>query len=561
MKRIKLICALVLFFAVKCFAQQTSVWGDLGNGAFRNPVLSSDYSDPDVIRVGSDYYGIASTFCFSPGMIIIHSRDLVNWEIIGHVVDDISFLNPELKWNQMKGYYNGIWAGSLRFHNGMFYCHFTTPRGGWFVATTNDIRGKWNVQAMKDRNDNELRGKGWDDTCPLWDDDGQAYIIASNFGHYWFPHLYKMSSNGTKLEDGMIDPSCDRKKNIEIIGGYITKPNRTAEASKLYKWNGMYYFYFSEVRTIHGNQVRVPVMLRSKNMYGPYEEKLLIHSQGKDVDLEPNQGAIVDTPDGKWYFVTQHGTGNFDGRMMSVLPVTWVDGWPMIGKDIDNDGVGEMVWEMEKPVNNEQAKESIQTTDFFSSSQLSPQWEWNHQPRAEKWSLTERKGHLRLYAYSQLEKGSFFTTGNIISQRYIRYGKCEIIIKMDIRNIEDGQEAGLTHFNGGRDYSCLGVKNDNGQKQLCWSKKQSQDKDVTFIKGNTLSHNIRYIWLKTVINFSGEAIFSWSFNGKSYHTFGGKFQLAWGNYRGSRIGVYTYNNRVEKGFVDVDFFSYKTLTR
>ena len=187
----------------------------------RNPVIPSDYSDPDIIRVGEDYYGIASTFCFSPGMIVIHSKDLVHWEIINHVVDDISFLNPELDWTQMKGYYNGVWAGSLRYYDGMFYCHFATPRGGWFVATTTDIRGKWEVKAMRDCNGRELRGRGWDDLCPLWDGDGHAYIIASNFGKYWFPHIYKMSSDGTQLLDGMIDDNCDVTKNIEIIGGVV----------------------------------------------------------------------------------------------------------------------------------------------------------------------------------------------------------------------------------------------------------------------------------------------------------------------------------------------------
>lgn len=192
---VALVFAAVHSFAV--FAQQTSVFGDLGNGMFRNPVLPSDYSDPDVIRVGEDYYGIASTFFFSPGMVVIHSKDLVHWEIINHVVDDISFLNPELDWTKMKGYYNGVWAGSLRYHQGTFYCHFATPRGGWFVATTTDIRGKWEVQAMKDANGRELRGRGWDDVCPLWDDDGQAYIIASNFGKHWFPHIYKMSWDKT----------------------------------------------------------------------------------------------------------------------------------------------------------------------------------------------------------------------------------------------------------------------------------------------------------------------------------------------------------------------------
>lgn len=141
-----------------------------------------------------------------------------------------------------------------------------------------------------------------------------------------------MSSDGTQLLDGMIDDNCDVTKNIEIIGGYVVKPYRTAEANKLYKWNGMYYIYFSEVREIHGNKVRVPVMRRSKSIYGPYEELLLMHSQGKLVDKEPNQGAIVDTEDGKWFFVTHHGTGDFDGRVLSVVPVCWKEGGLILGR-------------------------------------------------------------------------------------------------------------------------------------------------------------------------------------------------------------------------------------
>lgn len=402
-------------------AQQTSQFGDLGNGMLRNPVIPSDYSDPDIIRVGEDYYGIASTFCFSPGMIVIHSKDLVHWEIINHVVDDISFLNPELDWTQMKGYYNGVWAGSLRYHDGMFYCHFATPRGGWFVATTSDIRGKWEVKAMRDCNGRELRGRGWDDLCPLWDEDGQAYIIASNFGKYWFPHIYKMSSDGTQLLDGMIDDNCDVTKNIEIIGGYVVKPYRTAEANKLYKWNGMYYIYFSEVREIHGNKVRVPVMRRSKSIYGPYEE--------------------------------------------------------------------------------------------------------------------------------------LFSTGNIVSQRYIRWGRGEAVAKLDINKMDNGQEAGLVHFNGGKDYAYLAVVKVNGRLSLVYRSKNSKGGEqvlpLTFLPGGQ-----RLFWLKTEIDFSGRAVFYWSLNGHKYHACGVSFQLKWGNYRGSRIGLFTYNNLQENGYIDVDYMTY-----
>lgn len=539
------------------FAQQTSVFGDVENGIFRNPVIPSDYSDPDIIRVGEDYYGIASTFCFSPGMIIIHSKDLVHWEIVNHVVDDISFLNPDLNWTSMKGYYNGIWAGSLRYHQGMFYCHFATPQGGWFVATTKDIYGKWKVQAMKDGNGKELRGRGWDDVCPLWDDDGQAYIIASNFGKHWFPHIYKMSPDGTQLLDGWISKDCDVTQNMEIIGGYVVKPYRTAEAGKLYKWKDMYYIYFSEVRKIHGNNVRVPVMRRSKSIYGPYEEQLLMHSQGKDVDKEPNQGAIVDTEDGKWYFVTHHGTGDFDGRVLSVVPVNWKDGWPHCGEDTDGDNVGEMTWILPKPI-DKQTTITMQTSDSFDSPRLGHQWEFNHQPREDKWSLLERKGHLRLYAFNQLHKGEFFSTGNVLSQRYIRWGKGEFIAKLDISQTVEGQETGIAHFNGGKDYACIVVTKRGRQQNIFYKTKNGKQPEEVIPLGEIPSKQ-RTLWLKTIIDFSGKAMFYWSTDGKKYTACDATFQLKWGSYRGDRIGLFTYNNQQEKGYVDFDDVTYREV--
>lgn len=555
MKKIILLFTLLFLSMTPIHSQQTALFGDLNNGRYRNPVIPSDISDPDVLKVGDDYYGISSSFCFSPGILLMHSKDLVNWEIVGHIVDDISFLNPELGWNQMKGYFIGIWAGSLRYHNGTFYCHFTTPRGGWFVATTKDIRGKWNVSFMKDSTGRELKGSGWDDVCPLWDDDGQAYIIGSNFGHYWFPHLFKMSTDGTTLLDGKIDPKCDLKKNMEIIGGYVTKPYPTAEANKLYKWNGYYYFFFSEVEKIHNNEVRVPVMLRSKSIYGPYEERVIMHSQGMKVDKEPNQGALIETSKGQWSFVTHHGTGDFDGRVLSVVPAVWKDGWPFIGKDIDGDGFGEMVWEAEKPIKGF-PKKTIQTSDDFNNTTLAPQWEWNHQPREGYWSLSERKGFLRLKAFQQLRKGEFFSTGNVLTQRYIHFGESEIIVKADISQLSNGQTMGLAHFDGGMNYSYIGIILKNNKKDIIWQRKQTSDKETQEIIGSDQKRIGRYIWFKTVVDFNGKASFFWSNNGKTYYLFGNTFQLSWGNFRGDRLGLFTFNNDADKGYVDIDSFTY-----
>ena len=537
--------------------QQTVRFGDLGDGRFRNPVIPSDFSDPDVIRVGDDYYGIASTFCFSPGMLIWHSRDLVHWEIIGHVVDDITQLNPDLGWQRMNGYYHGIWAGSLRYRDGTFYCHFATPKGGWFVARAGDIRGPWQVEAMRDSNGEELRGAGWDDLCPLWDNDGQAYIVASNFGRHWFPHLFKMSPDGTQLLDAVLDGEADRSQNMALIGGYAIKPFRTAEAAKLYKWNGYYYIYFSEVRTIHGNRVRVPVMRRSKSLYGPYEERLLMHSQGREADKEPNQGAIVETPAGEWYFVTHHGTGDFDGRVISVLPVHWSEGWPLIGEDTDDDGVGEMVWELPLPA-GPAAPLRLQTSDDFAAPALAPQWEWNHQPRNDCWSLDERPGFLRLRAFAQLREGEFFTTRNVLSQRYIRWSRGEAAARIDLAGLADGQRTGLAHFNGGKDYACLEIRCDSGELRL-FAVRCYRDEPRCEQALGRLPRGCRHVHLRTTIGFDGTASFSWSTDGRRFTDCPMTYRLAWGNYRGDRIGLYTFNNRREAGWVDIDRFTYAEL--
>lgn len=551
-------CALAAF-GPAAYGQQTASFGDVGGGMFRNPVIPSDYSDPDLIRVGDDYYGIASTFCFSPGMVVIHSRDLVNWEIAGHVVDDIAFLNPDLGWERMKGYYNGVWAGSLRYHDGVFYCHFATPKGGWFVARTEDIGGRWRVEAMRDSSGRELRGAGWDDLCPLWDDDGQAYIVASNFGRNWFPHLFKMSPDGTQLLDGTITGSGDLSQNMELAGGYVVKPFRTAEANKLYKWNGMYYIYFSEVRNIHGNRVRVPVMRRSKSIYGPYEERILMHSQGKEADKEPNQGTIIDTPQGDWYFLTHHGTGDFDGRVVSVLPVVWEDGWPSIGEDCDADGVGEMVWEVRRPV-KEVFAGRLQTSDDFSDPVLAPQWEWNHQPRAEKWSLDERPGCLRLHAFAQLRPGDFFSTGNMLSQRYIRWGRGEATVEMELGGMAEGQQAGLAHFNGGKDYAGVEIRRNHGRLYLVFARRYAGEPLYETILA-LLPRGTRRLYLRTEMDFEGRASWSWSLDGRKFDPCGEEYRLKWGSYRGDRIGIYTFNNREEEGFVDIGGFTYEERVR
>ncbi|HEY5508147.1 MAG TPA: glycoside hydrolase 43 family protein [Paludibacter sp.] len=553
----------IFFFSIVSVsnAQQTAQWGDQGNRTFRNPVLAGDYSDPDIIRVGNDYYGISSTLEESPGMIVIHSKDLVNWEIIGHVVADISQLSSELNWNSMKGYDQGVYAGSLRFHDNKYYCHFTTKKNGWWVAVADRPEGPWTITQMTDMNNHPLNGFGWDDNCPLWDDDGNAYIIASNFGKYeWCPRIFKMSADGKQLLDGRIGDKSENDKYLDIIGGYMTHPYRTSEANKMFKRNGYYYFFFSEVRKADGFRPRIPVLLRSKKIYGPYELKEILHSQGVDKDFEPNQGSLVDTPDGKdWYFVTHHGTGHFSGRFLSVLSMKWVNDWPEIGKDIDNDGVGEMVWEEKMPnLSNPDIK--MQTSDDFNSLKLGLQWQWNHQPRADKWSLTEHPGYLRLSAFKPLDDKNFFTAGNTIGQRYYRCANSVATVKLEIKGMANGQDAGLCQYDGGKCFTSLGLVMDNGQKKIIY-KRGEYRKDVSTTLGDAVPKNINTVYFRIKADFNGVCNFEYSFDNKKYSAFGTTSQLTWAFYRGTRFGIYNYNSLQDSGFVDMDSFEYQLKNR
>jgi beta-xylosidase len=287
------------------------------------------------------------------------------------------------------------------------------------------------------------------------------------------------------------------------------------------------------------------MMERSKNIYGPYTEvKQLSHPQTEF--NEPNQGGIVQTQKGDWYFLTHHGTGDWSGRNMSLLPVNWVDGWPILG-EVGKDTIGRMVWSGKMPINGKK-KVLLQTSDEFNKSELGEQWEWNYQPRNEKWTLRERQGWLRLYAYKPQLENDLLKAGNTITQRSMRTTSNEVIVKLDLSGMADGQKVGLTHF-GSPDYSAIGVACEGTTKTLEFNEKGK------LTAGPVLTENI--LWLKSTWGLDGKSEYSYSINGKRFMLFGNPYQLMWGSYRGDRLGIYSYNNKVEAGYIDVDFFRYK----
>jgi len=219
-------------------------WGDQGDGSYRNPVIPSDYSDIDCIRVGSDYYAVSSTFQFSPGFVILRSRDLVNWRIVGHAVPDLGLISPEMTWSRMNRYGAGIWAGAIRYHDNKFWIYFCTPDEGYFMSTSTNPSGPWETLHEM----NFPPGGGWDDPCPFWDDDGQGYLVGSAFRDGYKIHLWKMTPDGRDLVPG---------------SDHVIHQSHGSEANKLYKINGIYYHFYSEDR---GGEGRVMMMGRSSNI-------------------------------------------------------------------------------------------------------------------------------------------------------------------------------------------------------------------------------------------------------------------------------------------------------
>ncbi|MFE6076592.1 glycoside hydrolase 43 family protein [Paenibacillus sp. NPDC057886] len=502
-------------------------WGDQENGTYINPVLPGDYSDPDVIRVGDDYYCISSTLHCSPGMAVLHSNDLVNWNMSGHVVDDLTQIGSEYQYDRMNRYGRGIWAGAIRFHQNKFWVYFFTPDEGLFMSTAADPGGPWEPLH------HVWEIAGWDDCCPFWDDDGQGYLVATNFADNYKIHLFKLSDDG---------------KSLLHDSAVVVHQYKGSEASKLYKINGYYYLFHSEIHREDGQDVRVVMMLRSKQLYGPYEEKELIHTHGMEIDREPNQGGLVQTRCSEWYFISHQGTGgHYEGRTLHLLPVSWVDGWPIIGEDTDGDGIGEMVWGGRKPVNGYPAA-VLTMNDDFESAVLKPQWEWNHQPKAGKWSLTERSGYLRLYACLPFEKNDFFKVCNTISQRAFRTDHNTVTAKIDLNAMVDDQEAGLCHF--AQTYCTIGIHQQQGNRVL------KHNNSGAIVCGPPIFSSL--IWLRSVWTLHGESQFEYSLDGEHFISFGEVYQLGWGNYRGDRIGLYSYNHEREEGYVDVDSFYYES---
>ena len=497
-------------------------WGEQKDGTYWNPVIPADYSDLDCIRVGDDYYAISSTMQFAPGMTVLHSKDLVNWEIAGNAVEDVSQISKGMTWQQMDRYGRGVWAGSIRYHQGRFYVFFGTPDEGYFMTSAEKAEGPWEPLTVL------LAEPGWDDCTALWDEKGKAWFVGTCFREGYKTYRFPMAEDGKSI---------DRERATLINEG------NGREANKLLWHDGYYYLIFSE----HKNGVGRYVMAkRDRRIDGKFlEEKQLLLPCVKE--HEPNQGGIVEGKDGRWYFLTHHGSGDWSGRIVSLLPVEWVDGWPMMGDRRDSE-LGKMVWSGKLPyfTSNLSPHPSLHRSDDFDNERLGAQWQWNYQPRKDMFSLIERKGWLRLRASVPLEKGRLLKACNTLTQRSFRARWNEVVVKMDISQATEGMRAGLCHF--AEHSASLGLVCEDGKCYVEYRKDDHAERGAE-LPG-------QYVWLKSTWGLDGKLQFFYSTDGDHYLPMG-TYQLSWGFYRGDRIGVFCFNDFAESGWVDVDYLHYQ----
>jgi beta-xylosidase len=526
-------------------------WGDQGDGTYNNPVLAGDYSDPDIIRVGKDYFLISSTFQLSPGLVVLHSSDLINWTIINHAVRDLTQINPRFNWDNMDGYSRGIWAPCITYNknNRTFFIHFGTPDEGFFMVKTTNPFGQWSDVYEVKKQDGSSFKFGWDDCTVLWDDDGQGYFIGTNFANNYKSWLFKLSEDGIMLQDDGVLVHCsnDEYDPLECV----------PEANKIFKRNGNYYFLHNGCYIIDGRHVRMAWIMKSSCIYGTHNDGSAgsFENPGKYEHIpfpivegyrEPCQGNLIDaiTPEGhKWYFFTHHGQNDVDGRPCSLLPIIWEDEWPLV---MSEQSKGRMIWQDLKKPFPETARAVPDTSDDFDKSELGLQWMWNFQPRSDRWSLQERPGYLRLYAFKPLAADKIETAGNTLLQRNYRYEKNTAITKFDLSGMEEGQNSGMLHA-AGSSFVSVGVSIEDGKRTI-----RFMTNEITEVICE-MQPECNHIWFKSDWDFDYIHIFSYSFDGVNFAAAGGKTKLEGKDYRGDYIGFFNYNNKSDNGYVDIDY--------
>ena len=518
--------------AALCAAAQWTP--DRGDGSYRNPILHADYSDPDVVRVGDDYYMTSSSFSCAPGLPVLHSRDLVSWTIVGHalprqVPEDV-FATPQ--------HGKGCWAPAFRHHAGRFWIYYPDPDFGLYVVTARDPAGPWTAPVLV------KGGKGLIDPGPLFDDDGRAYLVhawaKSRSGINNILTLNRLSDDGLRVTD----------EGRTVIDGNALPGYTTLEGPKLYKRGGFYYVFAPAGGVARGWQS----VFRSKSIDGPYEARIVLRQGGTPVN-GPHQGAWVETPSGEhWFFHFQDKDAY--GRVVHLQPMTWTgDGWPVIGADPDGDGIGEPVLTSKKPrVARAVAGAAVpQTSDEFDAARLGLQWQWQANPKSDWLSFAAKPGALRLFAQPA---PSLWMAPHMLLQKWPA-PEFVATTSLSFQPAAEGEAAGLVVF--GHDYAWLGLRRTaTGARlslRICRDARNGTAEQEQF--GADVSGSS--VVLRASVAAGGRCHFSYSLDGKRFHDVGETFTARPGHWVGAKVGLFALAAPgATGGHADVDWFRVTT---
>lgn len=487
----------------------------------RNPIIFADVPDISIVRVGDTWYMSSTTMHMSPGVPIMKSKDLTNWQIVNYAYSTLGG-NDALNLNEGKNAYGrGSWASCIRYHNNTFYVStFSSTTGKTYIWSTKDIeKGPWKEISFS---------PSFHDHTLFFDDDGGVYLIYGNKRLT----LVELKADLSGVKEGGINQVI-----IENSSAPSGPQSSLGEGSQLFKENGKYYLF--NITWPRGG-MRTVVVHRADRLTGPWEGRLIFQ------DLGVAQGGMVDTPDGRWFAYLFRDYGSV-GRIPYIVPMKWEDGWPVIGVN------GKVPETFDLPPSKGLVP-GIVASDEFKRKKREPLlplvWQWNHNPDNTLWSLTARKGFLRLT--TGRTDSLFVQARNTLTQR--TFGPvCSGSTMIDVTNMKEGDFAGLALLQ--RKFGLVGVKFSNGVKSVVMVNAQTGKP----VEAESITLRQKTVYLKAECDFTERrdvADFFYSLDGKTWKPIGSQLKMEYSmpHFMGYRFGLFNYASKTPGGYVDFDWF-------
>ncbi len=508
---------------------------DNGNGTYSNPLFYGEFEDPDVIRVGDDYYLAGTTMHMMPAVEILHSKDLVNWELAGYCTNKLD-LGPAYRLEGGNIYGNGIWAPCIRYHNGMFYILCNVNRAGLQVFRSKSIHGPWERNQLPNRHDLSV----------LFDDDGKIYLISGGGSPYPIeelaPDLRSFATNAPR--HALVGHMGEGHHLYKIQGKYVDiscQPGGAVDE------------YVAVADTIDGPW-RITKMVAGESL--GVTSLAPARARANDRGLWIHQGGMCDTPAGEWWSIimSDHGSA---GRMVNLVPITWDDGFPLIGLP-GNLRRAPNTWIKPNTGSRQEPSPAYVSSDAFDGGRMNPHWQWNHVPEDGKWSLTEQPGVLRLHS---LAASNLWTARNSLCQRPA--GPESIMtVEVNTAGMSDGDTAGLGLLS--TPYAWIGVTKTAAGTTLqkvegFGSGRRGSPPPAEIPPEIGTTHPPTHLWLRVACDFDrDEARFSWSTDGQTFTGLGKPFTTTFQltTFQGVRVALFHYNTAGQPGgFVDFDNYA------